>query len=177
MVYFIFGMSYMQVFAPLFAKDILEIGEDGFGLMLSLTGLGGVIGAMTLAALNLRRYRGYALMFVMSGFGTMLIIFSLSTYLDIISLSLALIIMLGMFQTPFNTLANSVLLDSAPSEMRGRVMALISLDRSVITIGATAAGFTAHWLGVQQAQIIFGGVVLAGVFVIAITVPAVRRIQ
>jgi predicted MFS family arabinose efflux permease len=177
MVYFIFGMSYMQVFAPLFAKDILEIGEDGFGLMLSLTGLGGVIGAMTLAALNLRRHRGYALMFVMSGFGVMLIIFSMSTYFSIVPLSLAVIIMVGMFQTPFNTLANSVLLDSAPAEMRGRVMALISLDRSVITIGATAAGFTAVGLGVQQAQIIFGAIVLAGVFIIAITVPAVRRIQ
>jgi MFS-type transporter involved in bile tolerance (Atg22 family) len=101
----------------------------------------------------------------------------MSTYLSIVPLSLAVIIMVGMFQTPFNTLANSVLLDSAPAEMRGRVMALISLDRSVITIGATAAGFTAAGLGVQQAQIIFGAIVLVGVFIIAITVPAVRRIQ
>ncbi len=177
MIYFIFGMSYMQVFAPLFAKEILKIGEDGFGLMLSLTGFGGVIGAMTLAALNLHRNRGLALMFVMAGFGTMLIIFSLSTYLEVIPLSLALIILVGMFQTPFNTLANSVLLSSAPAEMRGRVMALISLDRSVITIGATAAGFTAAGLGVQQAQIIFGAIVIAGVFVIATTFPVVRRIQ
>ena len=177
MVYFIFGMSYMQVFAPLFAKDVLDIGEKGFGFMMSLTGLGGVIGAMTLAGLNLKRHRGLALMFVMAGFGTMLIVFSLSTYLSILPLSLGLIVVLGMFQTPFNALANSVLLDSAPAEMRGRVMALISMDRSVITVGATLAGFMAAGLGTQQAQIIFGAVVLAGVFIIAIAVPAVRRIQ
>jgi predicted MFS family arabinose efflux permease len=177
MIYFIFGMSYMQVFAPLFAKEILKIGEDGFGLMLSLTGLGGVVGAMTLAALNLRTNRGLVLMFVMAGFGTMLIIFSLSTYLEVIPLSLALIILVGMFQTPFNTLTNSVLLDSASADMRGRVMALISLDRSVITIGATAAGFTAAGIGVQHAQIIFGAIVVLGVFVIATTFPVVRRIQ
>ena len=177
MMYFIFGMSYMQVFAPLFAKEILEIGEDGFGLMLSLTGLGGVVGAMTLAALNLREHRGLAIMFVMAGFGTMLVIFSLSTYLAIVPLSMVLVILVGMFQTPFNTLANSILLDSAPSEMRGRVMALISLDRSVITVGATAAGFTAAWLGVQHAQTIFGSIVLIGVFIIALIAPAIRRIQ
>ena len=177
MVYFIFGMSYMQVFAPLFAKDVLDIGERGFGFMMSLTGLGGVVGAMTLAGLNLRRHRGFALMFVMSGFGAMLIIFSLSTYLSLLPLSLGLIIIVGMFQTPFNTLVNSILLDSAPSEMRGRVMALISMDRAVITIGAALAGFLAGSLGAQMAQIIFGSVVLAGVFVIATTIPAVRRIQ
>lgn len=177
MVYFVFGMSYMQVFAPLFATGTLDIGARGFGIMMSLTGLGGVIGAMTLAALNLRRHRGLAIMFVMAGFGTMLIIFSLSTYLEIVPLSLALIIMVGMFQTPFNALANSVLLDSAPADMRGRVMALISLDRSVITLGAMLAGFMAAGLGVQEAQIIFGAVVVAGVFLIAVTVPAVRKIQ
>ena len=177
MVYFIFGMSYMQVFAPLFAKDVLDIGERGFGLMMSLTGLGGVIGAMTLAGMNLRRHRGLALMFVMASFGTMLIIFSLSTYLSLLPLSLGLIIIVGMFQTPFNTLVNSILLDSAPTEMRGRVMALISMDRAVITIGAALAGFLAGTLGTQQAQMIFGAVVVAGVFIVVTTIPSIRKIQ
>ena len=177
LVYFMFGMSYMQVFAPLFAKDVLEIGERGFGFMMSLTGLGGVIGGLTLASLNPRKHRGYAIMGVMATFGTMLILFSLSTFLGIVGLSLAMVIFIGMFQTPFNSLTNSLLLDSAPVDMRGRVMALISLDRSVITIGATLAGFTAHALGVQFAQLIFAGVVLGGVFVALTAVPAFRRIQ
>lgn len=177
MVYFMFGMSYMQVFAPLFAKEVLEIGERGFGFMMSLTGAGGVAGALTLAAMNPRRHRGFAIMGVMATFGTMLIVFSLSTYLGIVGLSLALVVFIGMFQTPFNSLTNSVLLDSAPADMRGRVMALISMDRSVITVGATLAGFTAHALGVQSAQLIFAGVVLAGVFMALTLVPAFRRIQ
>ncbi|MDE2968860.1 MAG: MFS transporter [Chloroflexota bacterium] len=177
MVYFSFGMSYMQVFAPLFAKEVLEIGERGFGFMMSLTGAGGVIGALTLASLNPRTHRGLAILGVMATFGTMLIIFSLSTFTGIVALSFALVLFIGMFQTPFNSLTNSVLLDSAPVDMRGRVMALISMDRSVITIGATLAGFTAHALGVQFAQLIFAGVVLGGVFVMLTLVPAFRRIQ
>ncbi len=177
LVYFMFGMSYMQVFAPLFAKDVLDIGERGFGFMMSVTGLGGVIGALTLATLNPRRHRGFAVMGVMATFGVMLILFTLSTFTGIVVLSFVMIMMIGMFQTPFNSLANSVLLDSAPAEMRGRVMALISLDRSVITVGATLAGFTAHALGVQTAQFIFAGVVIAGAFVAVTAVPAFRRIQ
>ncbi len=177
MVYFSFGMSYMQVFAPLFAKEVLEIGERGFGFMMSLTGAGGVIGALTLASLNPRTHRGLAILGVMATFGVMLIIFSLSTFTGIVALSFALVLFIGMFQTPFNSLTNSLLLDSAPVDMRGRVMALISMDRSVITIGATLAGFTAHALGVQFAQLIFAGVVLSGVFVMLTLVPAFRRIQ
>ena len=177
MVYFMFGMSYMQVFAPLFAKEVLDIGERGFGFMMSLTGAGGVVGALTLASLNPRTNRGFAIMGVMATFGVMLIVFSLSTFTGIVALSFALVLFIGMFQTPFNSLTNSVLLDSAPADMRGRVMALISMDRSVITIGATLAGFTAHALGVQYAQLIFAGVVLAGVFVMLTLVPAFRRIQ
>lgn len=177
MVYFSFGMSYMQVFAPLFAKDVLEIGERGFGFMMSLTGAGGVIGALTLASLNPRKYRGLGIMGIMAAFGVMLIVFSLSTFTGITALSIGLVLFIGMFQTPFNSLTNSVLLDSAPAEMRGRVMALISMDRSVITIGATLAGFMAHALGVQFAQLIFAIVVLGGVFAMLTLVPAFRRIQ
>ena len=177
MIYFVFGMSYMQVFAPLFAKEVLEIGERGFGFMMSLTGLGGVVGALTLAGLNLRTHRGVALLGVMGAFGVLLIAFSLSTFVGVLPLSLGLVVFIGMFQTPFNSLANATLLDAAPIEMRGRVMALISMDRSVITVGATLAGFLAAGLGVQYAQILFGAVVLAGVFLLLTAVPAFRRIQ
>ena len=172
-----FGMSYMQVFAPLFAKDVLDIGERGFGFMMSVTGLGGVIGALTLATLNPRRHRGYAIMGVMATFGTMLILFTLTTYTGFVVLSFGMVMLIGMFQTPFNSITNSLLLDTAPAEMRGRVMALVSMDRSVITVGATLAGFTAHALGVQTAQLIFASVVIAGAFVALTAVPAFRRIQ
>ena len=177
LVYFMFGMSYMQVFAPLFAKDVLDIGERGFGFMMSVTGLGGVIGALTLATLNPRKHRGYAIMGVMATFGTMLILFTLTTYTGFVVLSFGMVMLIGMFQTPFNSITNSLLLDTAPAEMRGRVMALVSMDRSVITIGATLAGFTAHALGVQTAQLIFASVVIAGAFVALTAVPAFRRIQ
>ncbi len=177
MVYFMFGMSYMQVFAPLFAKDVLEIGERGFGFMMSLTGLGGVIGALTVAGFNPRTNRGYAIMGIMGTYGVMLTLFTASTYVGFLPLSLALVAFIGMFQTPFNSLANSVLLNSAPTDMRGRVMALISMDRSVITVGATLAGFLAHAMGVQYAQLLFAGVVLTAVFLALTTVPAFRRIQ
>ncbi|MBT3941647.1 MAG: MFS transporter, partial [Chloroflexi bacterium] len=49
LVYFAFGMSYMQVFAPLFAVEVLDIGRGGLGMMLSSTGLGALGAALYVA--------------------------------------------------------------------------------------------------------------------------------
>ena len=44
----IFGMNF-NVWAPLLARDALDIGASGFGLLMSSLGVGSLIGALTLA--------------------------------------------------------------------------------------------------------------------------------
>ena len=90
--------------------------------------IGALIGALTLATVNPNHRRGIAIMGVMALFGIMLILFSLSTYGSPLILSFLVIALIGMFQTPFHALSNSVLLDASPEDMRGRVIALLSLD-------------------------------------------------
>ena len=145
--------------------------------MMSAAGVGALVGALAVATINPRHNRGLALIGVMVTFGTMLILFSLSTYGASIALSFGLIAMVGMFQTPYNTLSNSIVLDSAPAEMRGRVMALLSLDRVVIVVGGTLAGFLAGAVGPQVAQVAFGGMCIVGALAMTIFAPALRRVQ
>ena len=177
MVFFAFGMSYMQVFAPLFAKQILDIGDQGFGFLMSTTGIGALIGALTLATVNPQRNRGISLMGVMFTFGIMLILFSVSTYGFPLPISFGIIALIGMFQTPYHALQNAILLDATPAEMRGRVMGLISLDRVVMMAGGTLAGFLASVLGAQIAQIIFGALCVIGVVILGGLIPELRRVN
>src|SRR3970282_791999 len=81
MAYFTMGMAYMQVFAPLFAKQVMGIGANGFALMMMITGGGALIGAMIIAILVPRRRRGALMLGLMALLGTMLVLFALSTYL------------------------------------------------------------------------------------------------
>ena len=53
-------------------------------------------------------------------------------------------------------LLTTVLLQSAPENMRGRVMSLMSLDRAMMSVGSIIAGLLAAKAGVQIAQIICG---------------------
>jgi len=174
LVYFTFGMSYMQVFAPLFAVDVLEIGEGGLGFMLSLSGVGALVAALVIANRQPRRL-GVIMPTVVTIFGGLLIAFSLATYLPRpvgLVLPLILIMLVGSMQTTYFSLSNAMLLHSAPEHMRGRVISLLSLDRAMTTLGAAVAGFLAEGIGAQPAQAAFGVVVAIGaVLVFALNRP------
>ncbi len=163
-VYFAFGMSYMQVFLPLFADLVLEIGSEGYGLMSALTGVGAVVAAVAIAVREPRRL-GAILPAIVTGFGVLLIVFSAATYLPGRSgmfLPLFLITLVGAAQASYFSLSRSLMLQSAPEQLRGRVLSFLSLDRAFMTAGAAAAGLLAAYMGVQLAQVLYGVICIAG---------------
>jgi MFS family permease len=166
LVYFTFGMSYMQVFAPLFAEKVLDIGSFGFGFMTSLTGIGALAAALFIANKQPSRL-GIILPLLAGVFGLMLILFSATTYLPQpagLIAPLIVIMLVGAIQTSYFSLTRAMMLHSAPEEMRGRVISLLSLDRALMTGGAAFAGFLADIVGVQLAQIVYGVICAAGGF-------------
>ena len=196
MGWFTFGMAFMQVFAPLFAVNILEIGNQGFGYMVSLSAVGSTIGALLLAAGNPSRNRGVLMLGLLVIYGVLLIGFSASTYLysdniiprsvDIfiwngvpLAMSIVFVIMffLGMGQSTFFPLVNAVLVEKADDNMRGRVLGVLSLDRAMTTFGGAAAGFLAAAFGSQQAQIVFGVGLILTAALMYILYPPLRRIN
>lgn len=161
--WFTFGMAFMQVFAPLFAIDILDIGESGFGYLISVSAIGSTVGALILAGANPSKNRGVLMLALLVFFGFLLIIFSASTYLMSIPLAFAVMLFLGVGQAGFFPLINAVLVEKADEEMRGRVLGVLALDRAMTTFGGALAGFMAAALGPQLGQILFGlGLIVTG---------------
>jgi MFS family permease len=176
LVYFTFGMSYMQVFAPLFAEKVLDIGSFGFGFMTSLTGVGALVAALVIAQRQPSRL-GMILPLLAGVFGLMLIAFAAATYLPRpagLIVPLVLIMVVGGVQTGYFSLARAMMLHSAPEAMRGRVVSLLSLDRAVMTAGAAAAGLLSDAMGVQPAQIVYGLICAAGGFAMLLLAPGFR---
>ena len=162
--FFLFGMVFMQVFAPLFAK-ILGIGEKGLGILLSMSGVGGASGAVFLAAVNPNNKRGIWILSSQIALGLSLIFFALSVAFDNMMVIYFMAILIGLSQAIIFPLINSVLMKLTPDHLRGRAMGLLSLDRAFVSLGAAIAGPTAAYVGVANGQIIFGvGCVLSGIF-------------
>ncbi len=180
LVYFTFGMSYMQVFLPLFADGVLEIGSAGFGAMSSISGAGALVAAIFIARRQPTRL-GAVLPWTVTAFGAVLVLFSLSTYLPrppgLVGLLLpfALIAVIGGLQTGFFSLSRSLMLHASPEHLRGRVLSLLSLDRALMSAGAALAGFLAAAQGVQLAQITYGLICFAGGFAVYALARDFRR--
>lgn len=176
LVYYAFGMSYMQVFAPLFAIEVLEIGSSGLGLMLALTGAGALVAALFIASAQPSRL-GLILPATAVAIGAVLVAFSAATYLPgslRIVVPLVLMTVVGAFSTSFMSLSRSLMLQATPPTMRGRVLAFLSLDRAMMAVGGATGGIMAAAYGVQVTQMVFGGLCVAGGIVVLMTSSGLR---
>ena len=158
------------ILMPIFADDILKVGATGMGWLMSISGIGAIIGSITLASLPNKK-RG--LMLLASGviMGLALVSFSFS---NSYSLSLALMVFVGLGQTGRMTLANTLLQYYVEDEYRGRVMSIYIMQFGLSSFGAFAAGLIAETMGVQWAV---GGFAMALVFLSILALTCFPRLR
>ncbi len=157
-----FGVAYIQVM-PVFARDILEVGVEGMGLLLGASAAGGLIGTGLAAFWVKGRWPLVILLGCAGLFGAAVMVFAFS---ELLWLSLGALFLSGTFNS-LSQITNLTLLQSAvPEELRGRVMGVFSLTYSLIPLGGLQVGALAEWLGAPAAVGFGGGV--AVMFAIAL---------
>jgi MFS family permease len=169
----IFGMPYMSLM-PVFADEVLGIGNEGYGLLVSLTGVGALFGALSVAALNDYRKRGKLMLIIMVGFGVMLFLFSRSSWPLV---SAGLLLGVGACQTGYMAFNTTLLQTHASDEMRGRVMSVFFLNRGLVPLGTIGAGFAAEFIGAQWTFTIMSSVVILLALLTIARVPQVREVE
>jgi MFS family permease len=169
----LFGISYVLLM-PIFASDILKVGVRGFGLLMSASGFGALLGALFLARLGDFRTKGKFLVISSFVFSVALVMFSLSrAYL----LSLIFLFFIGASSVAAIALVNTILQVSIPDDFRGRVMSVFMLTfAGLMPFGNLIAGGLAHILGVTT-TVMASGIICGGFFlIINIIYPRIRDI-
>ena len=151
------GMSYSTM-APAIAKDVLGMGSEGLGYLLTANGVGSLTGTLLVAMLSGMRNRGRVVVSGVFAFGILLIVFGLS---GSILLSMSTIVVLGLVYSTYSTMSDTLLQTNVDDAYRGRVMAAYSMFWGLSPIGGLLAGFLAQYVGVQWAVAINGMLVLA----------------
>jgi len=183
----IFGAITLDLFAvllggitallPIYAKDILQIGPDGLGLLRSALAVGSVSVALLLANLPPQHHphAGRAIFFGVALFGASILVFGLSTSFV---LSLIALFAMGVGDMISVFVRQTVMQLATPDTMRGRVTSVHMLFVGASNeLGDFRAGVMAAWLGTVPA-VLFGGVsTLAVVALWAWLFPALRRID
>ena len=147
-VYSIFGFQYITMM-PVIARDVLRTGAGGYGLLVTLVGVGALSGALTLAALSSRIRRGRLFMASAYSFAALLLVFSI---VRVITVAGVLLVLIGLVMMVNGALANGPLQSIVPDALRGRVMAAyVFVYVGFTPIGSLIAGAVAHVLNVQWA--------------------------
>lgn len=132
-----FGIPLIN-FLPVFAKDVLKGGADTFSLLLSVSGLGSVAGALFVAGIGNVVRKGRVAITLITMLGAMIVAFSFSTHLYLSCFFLFLAG--GTLMASFAMIASLVQLIT-PDNMRGRVMSVYNVAfRGGMPIGSLAAG-------------------------------------
>jgi MFS transporter, DHA1 family, staphyloferrin A biosynthesis exporter len=168
----VFGMPYMTLL-PIFADTILDIGNEGYGLLVACVGVGALGGSLAVAALNNYRHRGRLMLLVMVLFGGMLVLFSWSSSPV---LSYLLLFGVGAGQTSYMALNTTLLQTHASDEMRGRVMSIFFLNRGMVPLGTLAAGFASEAFGAPLTVSVMGTAVVLLAVVTLLRVPRLRDV-
>ena len=154
-VYAIFGLPYVSMM-PVIARDVLHTGAGGYGFLVTLVGVGALVGALAFAGLSSRFRRGRIFVASSYAFAALLFVFS---FVRTTTLAGFLLIFIGLTMMVNGALANGMLQSIVPDELRGRVMAAyVFLYVGFNPIGSLIEGAVGNAIGVQWA--IGGGAVI-----------------
>ncbi|REJ84775.1 MAG: MFS transporter [Bacteroidetes bacterium] len=160
---------------PVFASDILMVGEEGFGLLRAAPFAGSVIMALYMTKHPPLKNSGRKLMFCVAGFGACMIVFALSEnfYLSLFMLALS-----GAFDNVSVVIRATIIQLLTPDEMRGRVSAVSTMFISSSNeIGAFESGFAAKLMGLVPSVVFGGAVAIASAGGASFFLPGLRRLS
>ena len=158
---------------PIYARDILQTGPWGLGLLRSAPAVGALATSVWLAQHPLRRHVGLTMFRAVIVFGLATIVFALSHWLWLSAVAMAT---LGASDVISIVVRSSFVQLSTPDQMRGRVSAVNSLFVGTSNqLGEFESGVTAALFGTVPA-VVLGGL---GTIVVALLwmrlFPALRR--
>lgn len=120
----IFIFPTVSVMMPLYVRDVLHFGPDRLGYLMAASGIGSVIGAITLVSIERSRRQGWMMAAALAVTFSVLFLSRVHAFvfaaasLTVISFGLSLIF----------GLSNTIVQERAPAHLRGRVSAVMGLS-------------------------------------------------
>jgi MFS family permease len=144
---------------PVFAKDILEVGPEGLGVMRTTPAVGSLIVGILLTRLPAIRHMGATLFIASLILGASTIAFSLS---DVFWFSILMLALWGGSDMLSVYIRQIIMQLATPDEMRGRVNAVSSVAINASNeLGDFRAGLMAAWITTVPAVLVGGVVTMA----------------
>jgi len=160
---------------PIFARDILDIGPWGAGILRSSPAVGALLTAAVLTRFPVRHNGGLFIYVGFAVFGLGVTLFGLSTN---VALSIAALLLLGSGDMISSVVRQTIVYTTTPDAMRGRVAGVNSFFIGCSgQLGSFRAGVMAAMIGAVGAVVVGGCAVFLTVALWVWLFPALRRVD
>jgi MFS family permease len=166
----IFGHN--SALITIFAKDVLHVGPEGLGLLLSAVGAGAIVGTIVLVAVGDIRPKGALMIAAGALYAVALLGFAVSTTF---ALSIAVLFVLGVADSGWGAMRNTIAQLATADAYRGRVMSMITVtSRGLTNAGQIETGAIVASIGPAAGAAINAVLVGVSVATVALRSPRLR---
>jgi MFS family permease len=169
----LFSMPYRQLM-PIFTEDILRVGATELGILQGVSAGGAIIGGLIIASMPSNKNRGALVLLSGLILGSALVVFSFSSSW---SLSLAMMVVVGLGQAGRMTLPVALLQYYTRSEYRARVMSFYGVEFGLSSLGTFFAAAMAEGIGVEWSVGGLAIILIIGVVLAFFLIPLLRKLQ
>jgi MFS family permease len=158
---------------PIFAEEILQLGPDGLGLLLSAPAVGAVLGSLLISVAPIPQRPGLGIVLAILAYGLCIFGFGVSTTVWI---SLLFLAGSGAADAISMAMRHSIRNLVTPAAYRGRIAAAhTTFARGGPQLGEVRSGVMASMFGAQAAVAIGGLATIVGCLVMVRLVPGLLR--
>lgn len=175
---FFFASAYMPLM-PAFA-EVLNVDGKGYGYLLSITGVGAVIGTVISGSLQKSPRLGLLMLLSALTFCVFVYLFALVCWLGISGafyFALAMLFSASIFSSIFMVTTTTILQLEVPDQLRGRVMGFHGISYNLFPMGALLAGTIAEASNPSVGISVSTTVFVAFLLWVLVTQPDARKID
>ncbi len=158
---------------PVFVVDVYERGPESLGLLVTIMGVGSLVGALFIASMGKRR-RGLILLVGSFVSGIALVLVAAIPFYYIAA---ALMILLGLGDAGRRTLNMALIMEEVEDRYRGRVMSVFMMNFGLMPLGVLPAGAIAQKMGGQFVVGMLGILLLLTTALILVTQRRLRDLD
>jgi MFS family permease len=168
----ILGFSH-QVMFPILAKEVLQVGAAGLGVLTAFRFVGGMLGVGFLTVFGGVRRQGVLLLGVLGLFGSGLFLLA---YAPHFWLAIVCVVLVNVMAAVADTLHQTLLQANVPNEQRGRAMGSWLVGVGTAPIGHLEIGYLASFTSARFALSAHGLALVLLALLLAVLLPRLRRL-
>ena len=158
---------------PVLTTEVFERGSDAYGLLVSMLGLGSLVGSLAAAWLG-RWHRGLLLVGGNIAAGAALIAIA---SVPLWYAALPIMVIVGLSEAGRRALSLALIMERVDDEHQGRVISVYTMSFGLTPIGVLPAGFAVERIGIGPTIAALGGIMLAVSALVAGTQKRLRELN